>query len=80
LATTPTLRPSMRASAVTMFRAQRGLISNVRPSSTIAPMTLCTSYAWRGLSGMTSSSVSSRRSNGSVQGLRGGFSPQRWGK
>jgi hypothetical protein len=43
LATTPTGRPPSRASAVTRFRAQAGLISKKWPWSTTAAMTFFTS-------------------------------------
>ena len=54
LATMPTGRPSMRASAVTRFFAHSGFIQSTSPSSTIALTTLRMSYARRGAVGTMS--------------------------
>ena len=76
LATMPTGRPPMRASAVMIVRAQRGLMSNHSPSSTMRRITSYMSYGWRGESGRMSSRSSSARSIGSAGSRLGGGSSQ----
>ena len=66
----------MRAKQVTMFFAQRGLMSSTLPWSTTVRMSLYMSYDCRVLGGSRSSRASSLRSIGSSQAITGGFSPQ----
>ena len=73
LATTPTLRPSMRPKPTTMFCAHSSCTSTKSPSSSTASMTVCMSYGALLLSGMNvSSSVSSSSSSASPASNTGG--------